>query len=245
MYKEQNILGIIPARGGSKGVPRKNIKLFLGKPLIVWAIEEAKKSQHIDRLIVSTDDEEIAKIAKEHGAEVPFLRPKEIAGDTATDLEFFEHALAWFKKEEEYEPNVVLRLPPTSPMRTATHIDEGIEILVNTPDADSVRPMQSPDKHPYRMWQVAEGGDFVEPFLGEEMTGVKDAHSMPRQSYPDVYAQTGVLDCIRAKTILEQKSTTGKKIAYFFMETEDTVNIDNPLDFFVAEALMNRRLGNK
>jgi len=113
------ILAIIPGRGGSKGVPGKNIKMLLGKPLIAWTIEEAKKSKYLTRIIVSTDSQEIADIAKQYGAEVPFLRLVEISGDLATDVEFLLHALDFLKEKENYEPEIILRLPPTSPLRTA------------------------------------------------------------------------------------------------------------------------------
>ena len=136
-----DILGIIPARGGSKGIPGKNIKMIAGKPLIEWTIEAAKKSKLLTRVIVSTDDEKIAEVAKQYGAEVPFLRPKDIAQDLSTDVEFLIHALDWLKANQGYEPEIIVRLPPTSPLRTAAHIDEGIKKLMDTPEADAVRPI--------------------------------------------------------------------------------------------------------
>ena len=218
MYKGHNILGVIPARGGSKGVPRKNIKDLCGKPLIAWTIEEMKKSKYIDRLIVSTEDEEIAEVARKYGGEVPFMRPKELAEDTSTDLEFFEHALAWLKENEDYVPDICLRLPTTSPLRRVEDVDLGIEKLVDTPEADGLRPMAEPDRHPYRMFKVSEDDErFIEPFLSEEITGMRNAPSMPRQSYPLVYAQTGAFDAIRTSTILEQHSTVGGKLTYTLM----------------------------
>jgi CMP-N,N'-diacetyllegionaminic acid synthase len=133
-----HILGIIPARGESKRVPCKNIKLFLGKPLIAWTIDEVKKSKFITRAIVSTDDLKVAEVGRIFGGEVPFIRPKEIAQDLSTDVEFLLHALDWLKEHESYEPEIVLRLPPTAPLRTAIHIDQGIETLLNTQGADAV-----------------------------------------------------------------------------------------------------------
>ena len=120
------ILAIIPARGGSKGIPRKNIKPIAGKPLIAWIIQAAKGSKYITRIIVSTDDNEIASVSKEYGAEAPFIRPKEISGDLSTDVEFLTHALKALKEKEGYGPDIILRLPPTSPLCTRAHIDEGL-----------------------------------------------------------------------------------------------------------------------
>ncbi len=237
-----NILAIIPARGGSKSIPRKNIKELYGKPLIAWTIEAAARSKHITRTIVSTDDEEIASVAKTYGAEVPFLRPKEISGDLAHDIEFLTHALDFLKTEERYEPEIVLRLPPTSPLRTAAHIDEGVEVLLKNPDADSVRPITEAPKHPYKMWQINKADTrYIEPFLPELLTNMKEPQNMPRQALPVVYIHTGAMDVLRIRTIRELRSTSGKKVAYFFMKPDESVNIDHAIDFEFAELIMKKR----
>ena len=236
------ILAIIPGRGGSKGVPGKNIKMLLGKPLIAWTIEEAKKSKYLTRIMVSTDSQEIADIAKQYGAEVPFLRPVEISGDLATDVEFLLHALDFLKEKENYEPEIILRLPPTSPLRTAAHIDEGIQKLIDTPEADAVRPMTEVPKHPYKFWKISADERFIEPFLDKNFTGIDEPYNMPRQSLPKVYVHSGAMDVMRLKTIRGMKSTSGKKLAYFYMRPEDSVNIDNELDFKLAENILKKRL---
>ncbi|MEK9195421.1 MAG: acylneuraminate cytidylyltransferase family protein, partial [Patescibacteria group bacterium] len=133
MYKHSIILALIPARGGSKGIPKKNIKLLGGKPLIVWSIEVAKQSRYIDRIIVSTDNEEIAEVARSAGAEVPFLRPAEIAQDLTPDMPVFEHALAWLRENDNFIPEFIVHLRPTGPLRTAKEIDEAIEMLAADP----------------------------------------------------------------------------------------------------------------
>lgn len=242
-YKEYRSLGIIPARGGSKGIPGKNIKLLAGKPLIAWTIEATKASTLLDRVIVSTDDEEIANVAREYGAEVPFLRPKDISGDLATDVEFIEHALNFLKEKEGYVPDIVLRLPPTSPLRTGEHIDTGIKTLVDTKDADAVRPIVESPKHPYKFWVTNEGSPFLKPFLDTAFTGFDEPHNLPRQLFPKVYMHTGAMDVVWVKTIREQKSTSGKNLAYFYMDAESSCNIDHPVDFLVAEAILNKRQG--
>ena len=236
------ILGIIPARGGSKSVPRKNIKDFFGKPLIYWTIREAKKSKHITQLIVSTDDAQIAEVAKSLGAKVPFLRPKEISGDLATDVEFILHALDFLKEKEKYEPEMVLRLPPTSPLRTAKHIDEGVKVLMDIKGADAARPICEAPKHPYKLWKIANDKTFLEPFLPKSFTEFDEPHNLPRQLFPKAYIHTGAMDVMWTKTVREQKSTSGKHLAYFFMDPADSVNIDSPADFEYAEFLMNKRL---
>ncbi len=238
------ILAIIPARGGSKGVPGKNIRSLCGKPLIAWTIEEAKKSKHLTRVIVSTDSEEIAEVARQYGAEVPFLRPAEISGDLATDVEFLTHALDFLKERENYEPEIILRLPPTSPLRTAARIDEGIEVLINNSEADASRPMVEAPKHPYKMWAISKDDDrFVEPFLPKSFTNMDEPYNLPRQVLPRALIHTGAMDVMRLKTIREMKSTSGNKLAYFFMKPEDSINIDSAIDFKLAELLLRRRLG--
>ncbi len=240
--KSLEILAIIPARGGSKSIPRKNIKLLAGKPLITWTIEATKQSRHITRTIVSTDDEEIATVARQYGVEVPFLRPAEISGDLATDVEFLLHALDFLRKKEHYEPDVVVRLPPTSPLRTTAHIDQGIDALLSDSQADAVRPICEAPKHPYKFWKIDEDKKYLEPFLPQSFTGFDEPHNLPRQLFPKVYIHTGAMDIMRLRTITELKSTSGKKLGYFFMDPEDSVNIDHPIDFIIAEALMRQRL---
>ena len=126
----KTVLAIIPARGGSKGVPRKNIKNLCGKPLITWTIEEALKSKYIDRLVVSTEDEEIAEISRKHGAEIPFLRPIELAKDDTPGIEPLLHCIYWLKNNENYSPDYVCTLQCTSPFRNSKHIDEALELLI-------------------------------------------------------------------------------------------------------------------
>ncbi|MSU75694.1 MAG: acylneuraminate cytidylyltransferase family protein, partial [Candidatus Magasanikbacteria bacterium] len=205
-------------------------------------IETAKQSRYITRVIVSTDDEEIAGVARHYGAEVPFVRPAEISGDLATDVEFLLHALDFLQQHEGYAPEIVLRLPPTSPLRTAAYIDEGIETLRQDQEADAVRPICEAPKHPYKLWKIAESGKYLEPFLPKSFTGFDEPHNLPRQLFPKVYIHTGAMDIIRTATLREQRSTSGKKLGYFFMPPEDSINIDQPVDFEIAEVLMRKRL---
>lgn len=236
------ILAVVPARGGSKTVPRKNIRPLAGRPLIAWIIGAAQRSKRLTRTIVSTDDPEIAEVARGHGAEVPFLRPAEIAQDLSTDVEFLLHALDWLEARESYVPEIVLRLPPTSPLTTAAHIDEGIRTLLETPGADAVRPITEVSTHPYKMWRRSEEGPWLVPFLPREVTGVEAPHDLPRQLFPTAYRQTGAMDVLWRRTIRELRSTSGRRVAYFFMAPEESVNIDQESDFTIADCFMRRRL---
>ena len=235
------ILAIITGRGGSKGVPRKNIKLLCGKPLIFYTIEEAKKSKMLTRSIVSTDDKEIADVARRFGAEVPFMRPKELADDLTTDVEYLQHAVDWLKDNEGYKPDIILCLPPTSPLRRAEHIDEGVRMLINAGDGlDSVRPITESPKHPYKMWTI--NGNQIEPFAKTISHGLGEPWNLPRQKLPKVYVHTGAMDIFWRRTLEEKKSTSGSNVGYFIMTPEDSVNIDSYIDFKLAEILMAERM---
>ena len=241
--KKYEVLGIIGARGGSKGIPKKNIRMLLGKPLMAWTIEEAKKSKLLTRLMVSTDSPEIAEVAKKYGAEVPYMQPKELATDLSTDVDFMTYALSWLKEHENYEPDIILRLPPTSPLRRAENIDAGIEKLIATPGADASRPIIEAEKHPFKFWKISADGKWLEPFLTKEFTGFEEPYNLPRQLFPKVYRHTGAMDVMWVRTMRDLKSTSGKKLTYFFMKPEESVNIDDELDFLLAELLLRQRLG--
>lgn len=237
MYKDKQILAIIPARGGSRGIPRKNIKDLAGKPLIAYTIEEAKKSGYLDRIVVSTDDEEIGEVAKRYGGEVPFLRPKELAGDETPDLPVFLHALKWLKENQDYVPDLVVHLRPTSPLREAKHIDEAIELLEGDKSADSVRGVCTPTQNPFKMWQIKEG--YMEPLVGSKK--FKEPYNTPRQLLPVVYWQNGHIEVIRYETIMKKHSMTGDKILPYIMDQEYSVDIDSNLSIKLAEVILNEK----
>ena len=155
------ILAIIPARSGSKSIPHKNIRSLSGKPLLAYSIEHAIKSEMINRVIVSTDSEQYAEIARSFGAETPFLRPKEISEDNSNDRDFFIHALTWFKENENYVPDICVHLRPTHPVRKIQDIDEMIKLLISNPDADSVRSVVRNDTYtPYKMWFLKKDNEL-------------------------------------------------------------------------------------
>jgi N-acylneuraminate cytidylyltransferase len=228
-------LAIIPARGGSKGIPRKNIRNFSGYPLIAWSIAAAKQAASVTRVIVSTDDEEIAAVARQFGAETPFLRPAEFAQDKTTDLPVFEHALKWLAENEGYKPDVVVQLRPTSPIRPRGLVDKAIEILLAHPDADSVRGVVSAGQNPHKMWRLTDENSPMKNLL--PVDGIDEPYNAPRQILPPVYWQTGHIDAIRAETILNG-SMSGKNIYPLIIDSVFTVDIDNLQDWARYEHLV-------
>ena len=231
------ILALIPARGGSKGIPRKNIRDFAGYPLVAWSIAAGLQSESVTRVIVSTDDDEIASVAREFGAETPFLRPAEFAQDDSTDLPVFEHALEWLKENEDYVPEVVVQLRPTSPIRPRGLVDDAIRILLSHPVADCVRGVVSAGQNPHKMWRLPEGENSPMRNL-LDVEGIPEPYNAPRQSLPPVYWQTGHIDAIRTTSILEKKSLTGDTIYPIVIDSRYTVDIDNLQDWARYEHLV-------
>ncbi len=233
-----NTTAIIPARGGSKGIERKNLVKIEGKPLIAYSIEHALKSKIIDNVIVSTDDEEIAEVAKEYGAEVPFFRPKALAEDHILDLPVFEHAIDFITQKKNHYPNIIVHLRPTAPIRKPEWIDEAISLLQNSPDADSVRSVSEPSEHPYRMFTIDSKG-YLDPIMKHE-------HARPyllrRQDHPQIFHYNCVIDVTRIETIREKKSMTGDKILPYIMDPATVFDIDTKRDLEVVRCLASKIL---
>ena len=227
------ILSIIPARGGSKSIPMKNIKSFCGKPLLAYSIEVALVSPSIDRVIVSSDHEKIIDVAIKYGAEAPFSRPEYLAKDNTPDLPVFIHCLDFLKENEGYEPDIIVQLRPTSPMRTTSMVEKGIKLLIQTPDADSVRAVCNPSQNPYKMWMIQKDG-FLKPLLDTDMD---EAYNQPRQNLPKVYWQNGYLDITRRSTIYEKNSMTGDKIIPLLLDSNEIIDIDDMNTFRIAEEM--------
>jgi N-acylneuraminate cytidylyltransferase len=230
------VLAIIPARGGSKGIPRKNIRDFAGYPLITYSIAAGLQAEMVTRVIVSTDDEEIAAVAREYGAETPFYRPAELAQDNSTDLPLFEHALQWLKENENYHPDIVVQLRPTSPIRPPELVDDAIDQLIYNPDADCVRGVVIAGQNPHKMWRIDEITKRMTPLLTVE--GIKEPYNAPRQILPSVYWQTGHIDAIRTSTILKKHSLTGDIILPLIIDSNYTVDIDNLSDWHRYENMV-------
>ena len=202
------VLCLIPARGGSKSPPDKNIRSFRGKPLVVHSIEQALQARYVGRVIVSTDSEKIAEISRQAGAKVPFTRPAEFAGDYSTDLEVFQHALRWLDEHEGYRPELIVHLRPTSPLRPPGLIDRGIEGLLAHPEADSLRTVVLAPHTPFKMWRL--NGDYLEPLLTHPI--YPEPYNMPRQLLPPVYWQNAYLDITFWAAAINNNSVTGDYI---------------------------------
>jgi YrbI family 3-deoxy-D-manno-octulosonate 8-phosphate phosphatase len=236
MVDRLEVLALVPARGGSKSIPRKNIRSFGGHPLLAYSIAAGLKAECVTRVIVSTDDKEIAEVSRGYGAEVPFIRPVELAQDDTLDLPVFIHALQWLKSEEEYEPEVVVQLRPTSPLRPRDCVDRAVELLLASPEANSVRGVVPSGQNPYKMWRIDENGrmvallhnDYEEPF------------NMPRQKLPPTYWQTGHIDAIRTRTIIEKKSMSGEVVLPLLIDPRYVVDIDTSRDWERAEWLISQ-----
>ena len=229
------ILVIIPARGGSKGIPRKNIRPFAGYPLIAFSIASALQAEMVRRVIVSTDDEEIAEVARHFGAETPFLRPAELAGDRVTDQPVFQHALTWLAEHEGYRPDVILHLHPTTPVRPRGCLDEAVRSLLAHPEADCARSVVEAGQTPYKMWRIQPETGHMRPLL--TIPGNPEPYNTPRQSLPPVYWQTGHVNAIRPATI-QGGSMTGKIILPIVIDLRYLVDIDTPADWVFAEWLV-------
>lgn len=227
------VIAIIPARGGSKGIKRKNLIHFNGKPLVAHSIIHGRDAKMINRVIVSTDDEEIRKFSLDYGAEVPFLRPKELAEDHVLDLPVFEHALRFLAETEGYRPDLVVHLRPTAPCRKPEWIDESVRILAGHKEADSIRSVSEPDKHPYRMFTIGADG-YLDPIMKHE-------HPVPyllrRQDLPPIYYYNCVIDVTRPATIFDKQSMTGDRILPYIMDPDEVIDIDTWRDLKIAECL--------
>lgn len=215
-------LAVIPARSGSKGITHKNIATFHGKPLIAHSIEQALRAQSVHRVIVSTDSELYADIARQYGAEVPFLRPIEFSGDLSTDLMVFQHALEWLRQHEHYRPEICVHLRPTYPTRQASDIDQAVEILKASPGIDSVRTVVEAPQTPYKMWRVDDTDGLLRPLT--TCQGINEPYNEPRQRLPKIYLQTANIDAMWTKTITEKCSMSGKTIKPMFTETFDDID---------------------
>jgi CMP-N-acetylneuraminic acid synthetase len=232
------VLAIIPARGGSKGIPRKNIRPFAGYPLIAFSIAAARQANGVSRVVVSTDDEEIAAVAREFGAETPFLRPAELAADAVMDLPVFQHALQWFDEKEDYHPEAVVHLHPTSPVRQRGCIDEAVKLLLDHPEADCVRGVIEPGQNPYKMWKIDEQSGRMNPLLN--VPGIAESFNTPRQLLPKVWLQTGHVNVVRAKTI-QAGSMTGKFILPYHIDYHYEVDLDTLADWERGEWIVSKR----
>lgn len=227
-----NILGIIPARSGSKGILCKNIQKLNNKPLLAYSIVAAKKSKLVNRVIVSTDDQKIASIAKNFGAEVPFLRPKNLASDKTQQIDVIKHVLKKLDKQENYVPDIVINLQPTSPLRTSNMIDKSI-ILLRKTNATSVLAVKKIKTHPYRAFWLPK--KYLKPFRKDFLKFYQ------RQMFPPCYYPTGAIYTFWYSNLKKYNNIYGPRILPLKSnKPEVNIDVDSVFDFFVAEMILDK-----
>lgn len=228
------ILGVVPARGGSRGIPRKNIRPLCGRPLLAWTADVARAAASLDRVVLTTDDPEIAAVGREVGLEVPFLRPAELARDDTPGVAPVVHALDWLAEHDGYRADAVMLLQPPSPLRRVEHIEEAVALFERS-GADCVMSVCQPDYHPYWMKVIRDG--VVAPFMTE------GARYNARQELPPVYRTNGAIYLARAALVRDRKTFELDRTVPYVMAREDSVNIDDEFDWWIAEHRLRERVG--
>jgi CMP-N,N'-diacetyllegionaminic acid synthase len=230
MDKKQKILAVITARGGSKGIPGKNIKILGDKPLIAYTIEAARKSDLISDLIVSTEDKKIANVAKQYGADVPFMRPKELAQDDTLHLPVMQHAVSFMEDKLKCKFDYVVILQPTSPFRTKEDIDDTIQKLIDTGADSAVSLVEIEENHPMKIKKLE--GDRVLPYSVEEIHGTR------RQDLPVAYKRNSSVYVMKRDLIMKDNELYGSYTAGHIVPKERSIDIDNPFDWIKAEYML-------
>ena len=229
----RELLALVTARGGSKGVPHKNMKLLQGKPLIAWSIEAAKESPSVGRIVTSTDDEEIAEVARGWGSEVPFRRPPELARDVSPHIQVVVHALEWLERYEGYRPEYVLLLQPTSPLRTTEDIEAAVAIA-EARNADAVVGVEESPHHPFLVKRLAEDGTLAD-FVTTDMAYLR------RQDLPMAYVVNGAIYLNRREPLLSEETFLPRQTYPYVMPQERSMDIDTPWDWFLVELVLRAR----
>jgi CMP-N,N'-diacetyllegionaminic acid synthase len=229
------VLAIIGARSGSKGLPGKNVRPLLGRPLLSWAISTAKSCRGVHRVLLSTDSEEYAAVGREYGAETPFLRPDEHATDTAIELGYIRHALQWLAANQGYRPDLVVRICPTAPLVRAEDIDRCIELVAGDPQADSAIIMTPAREHPRKVVKIAPDGTHVVSYVTERGLDVAPSN---RQSYAEAYNRQSLPIVSRWTTVVDQGSQTGSVVRFHVIPQETALDIDTDFDFRIVETLL-------
>jgi len=228
------IVGIIPARSGSKGVPKKNIKLLGGYPLIAYSIIASRLSSKIQRTVVSTDSQQFAEIALSYGAEVPFLRPKEISKDDSIDLEWVKHALEWFQTYGGYQPEYLVALAPPTPLRDPVLIDAAIDKIIQHNEATALRSVHQIGDSAYKFLGIKDG--FLTGLFPDDPR--PEYYDLPRQMFPPTYYPNGYVDILKSQAVMNSGKLHGAKVLPFL--TPDIGDIDRPEDFDFIEFVLGK-----
>ena len=229
MATSTRVLAVIPARGGSKGVPRKNLVQLCGRPLIAYTIEAGLSAKSVSRLVVSTEDEEIVSVARSLGADVPFIRPATLATDAAQSLPVVQHAVQAVEEVEGTPYDVIVMLQPTTPLRTAGDVDSAVTLLLESGADSVVSVVDVGGHHPYRMKRIDDDGRLVN-FVDQ---GFEDMR--PRQELPPVYLRSGDIYASRRAVIMDENTLVGKNCRAIVIPQSRAVNIDTPIDILMAE----------
>ena len=237
MSGSPEVLAVIGVRSGSKGLPDKNVLPLAGHPLLAWIVSAARRSQRVTRVVVSTDEERYAAIAREYGAETPFLRPAALASDTATDLEYVRHALDQLHDVEGYVPDVVLRLLATVPTQTPEDLDAVVDLLMGDPEASSAVVVAPARQHPEKVMRITErdGRRRLEPYL----PGRTSVEPTARQAYEPAYVRANVV-ATTPEVVRSTGSLTGDSVACHVVLDDRIVDIDGALDLALAELIVRR-----
>ena len=227
------VIALIGARGGSKGIPHKNITPLAGHPLIAYSIAAAKLSTSVEEVIVTTDSEEIAEVSRRYSATVPFLRPAKLAEDQSLDIEFFRHYFDFLIAGEHGVPDLVVHLRPTTPLRDVRMIDDAVRYMIDHPEADSLRSMSEVEVCAYKLFRLE--GEFGVPIATYD--GEEEFYNLPRQRFSPAYTGNGIVDVIRPQVLLDTGLLHGKKIKIY--PTERTADIDGIADLEYARTLVS------
>jgi CMP-N,N'-diacetyllegionaminic acid synthase len=228
-----NVMAIIPARSGSKGVLNKNVRLLGDHPLMAYSIAAGRLCRNINRVLVSTDSQEYAQVALKYGAEVPFLRPSILAGDDSTDAEFFRHAFEWLINNENYLPDLIVHLRPTTPLREISVIEHAIDFMSENGKASSLRSASKTHLTPYKMFRNEDG--YMKPFL--DLVDVKEFYNLPRQCFEDAYIPNGYVDILRPESLMQTNLLHGSNMKMW--ETSDVPDIDTEQELSAADLQKN------
>ena len=234
------IISVIPARGGSQSIKLKNIVRVNSKPLIAYSIQQSLRSSLISRTIVSTDNKKIAKISKKFGAEVPFLRPKSISKNSSSDIGFFVHLVNWLKKNENYEPDLIVQLRPTQPLRSVKLINKAIKKMIYDKSADSLRSISTPERTPYKMW--FKKNNRLNYLFSKTKFEKKQYFNLDRRKLPKVYWHDGVIDIVRTRTIKKFKNITGRNITFIETNNDYLIDIDTKADLDFLNILIKKKI---
>lgn len=218
-----SVLAIVPARREPASVAHENLLSFRGRPLLVHSIEHGLLARNVDRVLVSTDSAGYREAALAAGAEAPFLRPPDLAGDLSTDLDVFEHALQWLERQEGYRPEACVHLRPTCPNRRVADVEEAVALLLANPSAESVRSVTKAPDSPYHMWRMQEGGTLL-PLLE---SALHEPHNLLPELLPEVYLQNGAVDVVRSSVVRDKRSLTGTRILAYEMPAFPDVSLSD------------------